>query len=115
MQEFRGFWTHFHHLPSSSVVPDFVESVRRFWISDNSSEAKAKAIAALIHRIDVSPDSLKIQFYLGKSQINGGLPRRRGRPRLVSKDPSPLARDDKLDFGSNSLTNGGGGGDQTSV
>lgn len=107
-------------VPELHDYREFVKSVERFWRDSNDSATKAKAIAALVHKIEVSREELKIHFYVGKSQIGTGAPLG-GASSTRPTDPSAAPQEDGskplhdsqnkiLKFGSNSLKNGRGFG-----
>lgn len=88
-------------IPEPNDYQEFLKSVERFWQDTNDPAGKAKALATLIHRVDVSRKKLKIHFYVGKSHIQKGAP-------LGGVSSSHQGTQKILKFGSNSLTNGRG-------
>lgn len=88
-------------VPELNDYQEFVKSIERFWMGSRDPATIAKALATLIHRVDVSREKLKIHFYIGKSHIQKGAP-------LGGVSSSHQDRNKILKFGSNSLTNGRG-------
>ncbi len=108
----------------SPVPPDDLNAFRKHLTvllrDEENPESRAKIIEKVVHRIEVTPEGLKIQFHIGNSHYSRELAFTASSRSLIPKTDIKKAISDplpKYSFGrgSNSLQNGGGGGSLTTV
>ena len=78
------------------------EFLKNLLLMDDSLELRRKVIRALVHRIEVQPDTYVIHFYAGKSRVGFATEATKSR-KGPGYTPGPALL---FEFGSNELTNG---------
>ena len=83
----------------------FLKAVSRFLSDDTEEKIRVKAIATLVHRIELSKEKLNIYYYIGTQETKKGLPYQ-GSPALFLSNflSSPQK---SLGNGSSTLTKNG--------
>ena len=88
-------------IPELGDFQGFLKAVSRFLADDTEEKVRVKAIATLVHRIEVSKEKLNIHYYIGTQDTKKGLPHQ-GSPALFLANPK-----NSLGNGSSTLTKNG--------
>jgi hypothetical protein len=88
------------------VYEKFLGVIRALKDADNLGFLKAKIIKALVHKIEIGSDSLKIHYRVGQNEIEREL--MKGGPDAAMPPGLSAREKNNLNFSSRSLTNGAG-------
>ena len=88
-------------IPELADFQGFLKAVSRFLSDGTEEKLIVKAIATVVHRIEVSKEKLNIHYYIGTQDTKKGLPHQ-GSPALFLLNPKK-----SLENGSSTLTKNG--------